>query len=165
LKGKRKLVWTSRNFKYLVILAWFLFLWSIRQDSVHLELYSQESFFFPLEGNLVWITGLKESCVIIKKNKNLERMMARSSTSGIWHPICFGSCFKPSNACFKYSSMSSIRWYTQFLHNTNSHFHIFDSVISMAARRTKDWAGVKGYAEKFPREYYKIFKKFYLFCW
>jgi hypothetical protein len=82
-KGKKKnLVWNLKDLDYLVILSRFLLSWSIRQDSVHLELHTR--FFlrekekdsclnFKANKNLTWST---------KKNKNLERTGPRTSTSG-----------------------------------------------------------------------------------
>jgi hypothetical protein len=58
-KGKKKkLVWTSRNFKYLVVLSRFSFSWPIRQDSFYLALQSR----FFLRGKK------KDSCLKSKKS-------------------------------------------------------------------------------------------------
>jgi hypothetical protein len=114
----------------LLVLSRFLFSWSLRQDSFHLEFQSrfflrgkekdsclnfkkswiscyscsillflnnQTRFFsswtsdknlfsFLSKGILPDHYDWKESCLITKKNKNLERNEARSSTS-----VCFGS--------------------------------------------------------------------------
>ncbi len=55
---EKKLVWITRNFKYLVILSIFLFSWSIRQDSFHLELQAR----FFARGKE------KDSCLKIKNS-------------------------------------------------------------------------------------------------
>ena len=56
-KEKKNLVWTSRNFKYLAILSRFLFSWSIRQDSFHLE----------FQARIFFLSCYKEPCLNSKK--------------------------------------------------------------------------------------------------
>ena len=75
------LVWSIGNFKSLEVLSRFLFFSLISQDSFYLELQariflsflSKESCLtYRIEKNLLWP---------VKKNKNLDRTMSRSSTS------------------------------------------------------------------------------------
>ena len=104
LKEKKKnLVWKLTNLEYLVILSRFLLSWSIRRDSVHLELHARfllrgkekdSCLNFKANKNLFWST---------KKNKNLERIDPRTSTSEIlkntswrWRKS-FNRCFRIKN--------------------------------------------------------------------